>query len=375
MTNKLKLVIAGIMVAVALVTTNLSTGTPSASAQSPYCAVNPAMCTPPFCAQYPTLCNIAPVYPIYPVVNYPCGYVGCVAPINTCAPMYSPVYGYRAPCNYQIANYNACAFATYANPCNAPFVGGAPARVNLAVSPAIVTCGGAVTVQVNVTDAFGVAVANGTPVSFSASMGGSASATTIGGNATGIISVPAGVTAGVSTIRVGVGGASGSSTVQVNCAPPVQQVVVQQVPARPAPGQVVYQQPGPRPQQQQVVVQRAPQQPRPQAPYVPPFAPPRTGEAGLTEAILGPQDDSAANQALIDAWRESEYGVLDASQYDWVVTPDDSDASVQLASDLSAAAYGVIDASQVDVIVIADDSAATTTLVTDVLSNPTDYGN
>ena len=124
-----------------------------------------------------------------------------------------------------------------------------------------------------------------------------------------------------------------------------------------------------------MIIQRAPQQPRPQAPYIPPFAPPRTGEAGLTEAILAAHDDSAANQALIAAWRDSEYGVLDASQYDWVVTPDDSDASVQLASDLSDAAYGVIDAAQVDVIVVADDSAATTSLVIDVLSNPTEYGN
>src|SRR5918994_2142908 len=142
MTNKLKLVIAGLMVAVALVTTNLSMGTPSASAQSPYCAVNPSMCTPLFCATYPQLCNIqqiTPIYPIYPVVNYPCGYVGCVAPINTCAPIpVSPIYGYRPGCHYPIANYGVCAYGTYANPCNAPFVGGAPQRVNLAVSPAIV---------------------------------------------------------------------------------------------------------------------------------------------------------------------------------------------------------------------------------------------
>ena len=179
---------------------------------------------------------------------------------------------------------------------------------------------------------------------------------------------------GVATIRVTAGGASATSTVQVNCAV-VQQVVVQQVVARPSQGQVVYQQPGPRPQQQQVIIQRAPQQPRPQAPYVPPFAPPRTGEAGLTEAILAPADDTAANQALVDAWRESEYGVLDASQYDWVVIGDDSDASVQLATDLTDAAYGVIDASQVDVVVLADDSAATTNMVVNVLSDPAAYAN
>jgi hypothetical protein len=333
-----------------------------------------------FCATYPQLCGqvINPIYPVYPVVNYPCGYVGCVPTYNTCAPVpYSPIYGYRPGCTVYPTVYNGiCGYATYANPCNGPFIGGAPARVNLAVSPAIANCGSTpVTVQANITDAFGVAVANGTSVSFSSTIGGSASASTIGGNATGVINIPAGVSPGVATIRVTAGGASATSSVQVNCAV-VQQVVVQQVVARPSQGQVVYQQPAPRPaQQQQVIIQRAPQQPRPQAPYVPPFAPPRTGEAGLTEAILAPADDTAANQALIDAWRESEYGVLDASQYDWVVIGDDSDASVQLATDLADAAYGVIDASQVDVLVLADDSAATTSLVVNVLSNPTDYAN
>jgi hypothetical protein len=378
MTNKLKFVIAGLMVAVALVTTNLSTGAPSASAQAPYCTMNPALCTPAFCAQYPTLCVgvTNPIYPVYPIVNnYGCTYVGCVAPYNNCAPVYTGIYGYRSNCAYPLAYTNVCGYGLYSNPCNGPVIGGAPARVNLMVSPAIVNCGSAITVQANVTDAFGVAVANGTGVSFSSSLGGAASATTIGGNATGIVNIPAGVTAGVTTIRVTAGGASASTTVQVNCAVVVQQQVVV-VSQRPAGGQIVYQQPGPVAQAQQpVIIQRAPQQPRPQAPYVPPFAPPRTGEAGLTEAILGAADDSAANQALIAAYRDSEYGVLDASQYDWVVIPDDSDASVQLASDLSAAAYGVIDASQVDVIVVADDSAATTTLVSDVLSNPTEYGN
>jgi len=378
MNNKLKLVIAGLMVAVALLTTNLTVGTPSASAQSPYCGLNPTLCTPAFCATYPQLCGqvINPIYPVYPIVNYPCGYVGCINTYNTCAPIpYSPIYGYRPGCNVYPNVYNGiCGYATYANPCNGPFIGGAPARVNLAVSPAIATCGSTpVTVQANITDAFGVAVANGTGVSFSSTIGGSASATTIGGNATGIINIPGGVSPGVATIRVTAGGASATSTVQVNCA--VQQVVVQQVVARPSQGQVVYQvQPG-QPQQQQVIIQRAPQQPRPQAPYVPPFAPPRTGEAGLTEAILAPADDTAANQALVDACRESEYGVLDASQYDWVVIGDDSDASVQLATDLTDAAYGVIDASQVSVVVISDDSAATTSMVVNVLSNPTDYGN
>src|SRR6476646_10802643 len=111
MTNRLKLVLAGLMVAVALVTTNLSMGTPSASAQSPYCQVNPSLCTPAFCATYPQLCNVQQINPIYP--TYPCGYVGCVAPYyNNCAVApYSPIYGqiYRPPCNvYPLAYNNVC---------------------------------------------------------------------------------------------------------------------------------------------------------------------------------------------------------------------------------------------------------------------------
>jgi hypothetical protein len=352
-------------------------GTPSASAQTPYCGLNPTVCTPAFCQTYPQLCApvvnpIYPVYPVYPINN--CGYVGCVAPY-TCAPVpYSPIYGqvYRPPCTIPY-NVGYCGYATYANPCNVPFVGGAPARVNLAVSPAIATCGSTpVTVSANITDAYGVAVANGTSVVFTSTIGAIGSATTIGGNATATLTIPAGSPAGVAQIRVTSGGASASSTVQVNCAVAVQQVVVV---ARPAQGQVVYTT-APQPAPQQVIIQRAPQQqPRPQAPYVPPFAPPRTGEAGLTEAILAPTDDTAANQSLVSAWREAEYGVLDASQYDWVVIADDTAANAQLATDLIDQAYSVIDASQVDVVVIADDSAATTSLVVDVLSNPTDYGN
>jgi hypothetical protein len=133
MTTKLKFVLAAMMVAMALVTANISMGTPSASAQSPYCQVNPTLCTQAFCATYPQLCNmpvVNPIYPVYPV--YPintCGYVGCVAPYN-CAPVpYSPIYGqiYRPPCTYPLAynNIGYCGYATYANPCNGPFVGGA----------------------------------------------------------------------------------------------------------------------------------------------------------------------------------------------------------------------------------------------------------
>jgi hypothetical protein len=366
MTKTLKLALAGLMVAVALLTTTYTMDTRSAEAQSPYCAMNPAVCTPQFCAANPALCNITPYYP-----GYPCTYVGCVQQpyYNTCAPApYSPIYGqiYR-PCVYPYPYGNVCG---YNMPCNLPYVGGAPAKINLAVSPAIVTCGSTpVTVQAHVTDAFGIAVANGTSVTFSSTIGAIGSATTIGGSATATLTIPAGSAAGVAQITVRAGAAAASTTVQVNCAPVQQVVVVQQVTARPAPATVIYQQPAPRPQQP-VIIQRAP------APYVPPFAPPRTGEAGLNDPanlILG--DDSDANQALVDAWREAEYGVLDASQYDTVVIADDSDASVQLASDLLDQAYGVISAAQADVIVIADDSAATTSLVIEVLSNPTDYGN
>jgi hypothetical protein len=371
MTKTLKLALAGLMVAVALVTANFSLGAPSAEAQSPYCAVNPSVCTPTFCATYPPLCNIQ-VNPIYP--TYPCGYVGCVPQVyNTCAPVpYSPIYGqlYR-PCNPYpyVVHPTQCGYGyAYNQVCNLPQFAGAPAKINLAVSPAIATCGSTpVTVQAHVTDAFGVVVANGTSVTFTSTMGAIGSATTIGGSATATLTIPAGSPAGVAQITVRAGGASASSTVQVNCAPVVQQVVVQQVTSRPAPA-VIYQQPT-RPQQP-VIIQRAPQ-----PAYVPPFAPPRTGEAGLTDAILAAHDDADANQALISAARDYEYGVLDASQYDWIVIADDSAANVQLAADLIDQAYGVIDAAQADVIVIADDSAATTSLVIDVLSNPTDYGN
>jgi hypothetical protein len=378
MTKTIKLALAGLMVAAALVTANFTMGTPSADAQAPYCAVNPGVCTPQFCAQYPQLCNyqqINPIYPVYPVHPvYPVYPVVNRYPVVNCAPVpYSPIYGYnyRPNCSYPYGYNNVC---SYNLPCNLPQVAGGPARINLAVSPAIATCGSTpVTVQAHVTDAFSVVVANGTGVTFSSTIGAIGSASTIGGSATATLSIPSGSAAGVAYITVRSGGASASSTVQVNCAPVVQQIVVQQVTARPAPANVIYQQaPVHRPAPQQpVIIQRAPAP----APYIPPFAPPRTGEAGLTDAILAVHDDADANQALISAARDYEYGVLDASQYDFVVTPDDSAASVQLASDLVDQAYSVIDAAQTDAIVIADDSAATTSLVIDVLSNPTDYGN
>jgi hypothetical protein len=369
----LKLAFVGLLVAVALVTTNVKMGTPSAEAQSPYCAMNPQVCTPAYCATYPQICNpINPGVPIYP--QTPCVYAGCFPAYNNCGPVPYPIYNtlYRPPCTYPLVyNNTACVYPFYGIGCNLPYPGGVPARINLAVSPAIATCGSTpVTVQATVTDAFGVPVANGTPVNFRSSIGGAAAtASTIGGNATATLSIPAGVSPGVSSIIVTAGTATGSTSVQVNCPVPVvvqqQQVVV----TRPAQATVIYR-PGPPAPQQPVIIQRGP------APMAaPPFAPPRTGEAGLVDAILGPDGDEAANQALVDAWRDAEYGVLDASQYDWVVNPDDTDASIQLARDLLDQAYGVTDAAQADVVIAADDSAATTSLVVDVLSNPSDYGN
>jgi hypothetical protein len=365
MVRTLKLAFAGAMVAVALLTANFSMGsTPSAEAQSPYCVVNgPTVCTPAFCATYPQLCNM-PVNPIYPVnpcgvyvygCGNPCGVYGCVNNPYTCAPVpFSPIYGYQ---------YRSC--APY-YPIVHPQLPGPPARVNLSVSPAIATCASTpVTVSANITDALGVPVANGTHVAFSSTIGSVGSATTIGGNATATLTIPSGSASGIAQIRVTAGGASSTTTVQVNCAPAVvvqQQVVV----ARPAQATVIYQ-PAPTRPAPQVIIQRAPA-PMP----APPFAPPRTGEAGLTDWLLAEFDDSDANQALVDALHESEYGVLDASQYDWVVTPDDSAATTTLAIDLLSQAYSVSDAAQADVVVESDDAAATTTLVTQVLSEPTE---
>lgn len=367
MVKPLKIAFAGTLVALALFAANLSMGkTPAADAQSPYCAVNPAMCTPAFCATYPQLCNVVPIHPIYPVHPvYPVRPIHPVYPIHhTCAPVpVSPVYGYvYRPCVYPVVPHYPIVQ-----------VAGHPARVNVAVSPAIVQCGTTpVTVAVNVTDALGVPVANGTLVTFSSTIGSIGSATTIGGNATATLTIPSGSASGIAHIRVTAGGASASTTVQVNCAPVVQQVVVQQVQARPSQATIIYQpapQTRPAPQQRpQVIIQRP-------APAMPAFAPPSTGEVGLADWLLAPADDSDANQALVSAVREYEYGVLDASQYDWIVTPDDTAASTTLATDLISLSYGVIDAAQVDLNVIADDSAATTTLVKAVLDNPTDYGN
>jgi hypothetical protein len=386
MTTKLKLLAAGLMVALALVSVNVKVGTPTASAQSPYCVANPAACTTAFCTTYPQLCNITLNNPYYP-----CGYVGCVNTVG-CAPVpYSPIYGFR-PCynnytnlyptgyplnvypytNYNLACNNVYPYGLYGG-CNSPYVAGAPARINLAVSPAIVNCGnnGQVTVNATVTDGFGVSVANGSGVSYSSTIGSIGGATTIGGQATSVLTVPAGSPNGVATITVRAGAASSSSTVQVNCAPVVQQTVAVVSRGPNYGGQIVYQ---PGPQQQTVIIQRPAQQ-RPQGPSAPPFAPPRTGEAGLLDAADMVQGDADANQALIDASREADYGVLDASQYDTVVSPDDSAANTQLATDLGDQAYGVIDASQVDAVIVPDDSAASTTTVVDVLNNPTDYGN
>ena len=124
MTNKLKFVFAGLMVAVALVTTNLSMGTPSASAQSPYCAVNPTLCTPAFCATVPAALQHPAGQPDLPglpelpgTLTYPCGYVGCIAPIlqlraGAVQPYLRPLQARMQP--YPLAyNNDVCG---YANP-------------------------------------------------------------------------------------------------------------------------------------------------------------------------------------------------------------------------------------------------------------------
>ena len=175
----------------------------------------------------------------------------------------------------------------------------------------MLTCGGASSISANVTDTFGVPVANGTAVSYSSSLGTiGASAVTGGGNAVSTLNTAAG-TSGVALITVKAGNASATTTIQVNCATPAQQTVVVYKPGAaqtaPAAPQVIYrpqpQGPAPRPQ---VVVQ---------APAgAPPFAPPRTGSAGLLDQII-PNDD-AANAAMIDAFEHQTDVTTDASAVD-----------------------------------------------------------
>jgi hypothetical protein len=263
-------------------------------------------CAPGVCA-YGVNC----AYPGYPYggAPYNCtlnavyiGYVGG-CPNVPVAPYVNGCYAYNcvAPGYYNTTPYNL-------SPCYGVCYGSAPAKINIAANPGVLTCGGASSITANITDTFGVPVANGTAVSYSTSLGTiGASAVTGGGNAVSTLNTAAG-TSGVALITVKAGNASATTTIQVNCATPAQQTVVVYQPgaAQTAP-QVIYrpqpQGPAPRPQ---VVVQ---------APAgAPPFAPPRTGSAGLLDQII-PSDD-AANAALIDAFEHQTDAITDASAVD-----------------------------------------------------------
>ena len=266
-------------------------------------------CAPGVCA-YGVNC----AYPGYPYVGAPynctlsavyIGYVGG-CPNVPVAPYVNGCYTYNCvpPVYYNTAPYNLA-------PCYGVCYGSVPAKINIAANPGVLTCGGASSISANVTDTFGVPVANGTAVSYSSSLGTiGASAVTGGGNAVSTLNTAAG-TSGVALITVKAGNASATTTIQVNCATPAQQTVVVYKPGAaqtaPAAPQVIYrpqpQGPAPRPQ---VVVQ---------APAgAPPFAPPRTGSAGLLDQII-PNDD-AANAAMIDAFEHQTDVTTDASAVD-----------------------------------------------------------
>jgi len=197
------------------------------------------------------------------------------------------------------------------SPCYGVCYGSVPAKINIAANPGVLTCGGASSISANITDTFGVPVANGTAVSYSTTIGTiGASAVTGGGNSVSTLNTAAG-TSGVALITVKAGNASATTTIQVNCATPAQQTVVVYKPGAaqtaPTAPQVIYrpqpQGPAPRPQ---VIVQ---------APAgAPPFAPPRTGSAGLLDQII-PNDD-AANAAMIDAFEHQTDVTTDASAVD-----------------------------------------------------------
>jgi len=260
----------------------------------------PGVCTYGFNCGYPGYPYVGAPYNCVNTAQY-IGYASVcpVAPVTPYVYNYNGCYLYN--CGYVNPGYNL-------SPCYGVCYGSAPGKINIAANPGALTCGGSSSIVANVTDAFGVPVANGTAVSFSSSLGTiGASAVTGGGNATSTLNTPAG-TSGVALITVKAGNASATTTIQVNCATPAQQNVVVYQPggAQTAP-QVIY-----RPQQQgqprpQVVVQR------PSAGQ-PPFAPPRTGSAGLLDQII-PNDD-AANAALIDSSEHQTDVVTDASATD-----------------------------------------------------------
>jgi hypothetical protein len=241
-------------------------------------------CVNPGCPTYGCVTN----YPYTAPYNctYRALYVG-FAPTCVTAPV-APVvtapyvYGYGNGCYY-----NNCAPAYNLQSCYGTCYGGAPAKINIAVNPGSLTCGGAASVTANVTDGYGVPVPNGTAVSFSTSLGTiQNSGVSGGGNAVATLSTSAG-TSGVALITVKAGNASNTTTIQVACVQQVQNVVVY----KPGAGQIA--QPGPqviyRPEQGQGRPQGGPRN----APAgVPAFGPPRTGSAGLLDAT---ESDDAAN--------------------------------------------------------------------------------
>lgn len=316
-----------------------------------------------------------------------CGvnYYGCVAPIApvNCA-VYTPGYPYGSAYGYPYG-YNNCAprvvNTCYAYNCASPcgyagcFTGYSysqvAAKINLSVSAGSLNCGGAATVSANVTDAFGVPVVNGTSVSFSTSIGTiTPSAASGGGNASATLSTSAG-TGGVALITVKAGNAAASTTIQVNCAQPVvtQNVVVYTPGAGQTAPQVIYR-PGPpaQPQRPNVVIQRPN--------YAPPFAPPRTGDAGLLNELYA--NDDAANAALIDSYMNGQDLVTDESVMDStdsaIIDSDvDVDASMSNATDESIVLD--FDASLIDGNLLGDTDANASIAIANVIEQgSTDFG-
>jgi hypothetical protein len=314
--------------------TNAVTVTASVAGGPSGSAVVGVNCAPGVCT-YGYNCGY---YPGYPYVGAPGNCVNTAIYIgyaNTCpvTPVYPYVNNcYAYNCGYVVPGYNL-------SPCYGVCYGSAPGKINIAANPGALNCGGASSITANVTDIYGVPVANGTAVSFSSSLGTiGASAVTGGGNAVSTLNTPQG-TSGVALITVKAGNASATTTIQVTCAAPAQQTVVVYQPgaAQTAP-QVVYrpQQQGPRPQ---VVVQR------PQGGQ-PPFAPPRTGSAGLLDQII-PNDD-AANAAYIDSFEHQTDVVTDASVMDSNnVIDDGQQVDASMTNDIDAQPLD-IDAALID---------------------------
>jgi len=311
-------------------------------------------------------------------------YYGCGAPIAPACNYLNPgiyypgnIY-YNQPYQYnncqqivpQIAT-NVCYAYNCAGPCGYAgcFQGYSysqiAAKINLTASTSLVNCGGAASISANVTDGFGVPVVNGTTVSFSTSLGTiSPTATTGGGNAVASLSTSAG-TSGVALITVKAGNASATTTVQVNCAMASQQNVVVYTPgaAQTAP-QVIYRpQQQAQPQRPTVVVQRP-------AAGGPPFAPPRTGDAGLLNNVFA--NDDAANAALIDSFVNGQSDVTDESIVDSTIVDSnaDVDASISNASDQSITLD--FDAALIDGNLLGD-TDANASLAIDA-ANVTDHG-